>query len=227
MLRARRFAEIDPEELYVFTETRPTTLILAPGQRALEWPANEFFSWRNPSGQRDIVILQGREPNLNWREYVDIILDIVGGTYLALGISTGVWDVVYLLCVPMLLLHFAIFYSFSTLLAVCTRSTVACVFGSILFWFLCWGMNFGRHAMVAVAADAPGVSTGMHASVEVGYWVLPKPADMGIDVRLSCSAGLRRSQSTTKFRLPSVQPRAGAGPEPMRVMMRAAGLLEL
>ena len=45
--------------------------------------------------------------------------------------------------------------------------------------------------------------------------------------RLSCAAGLSRSQSTTKLRLPSVQPRAGAGPEPMRVMMRAAGLLEL
>ena len=47
------------------------------------------------------------------------------------------------------------------------------------------------------------------------------------DARLSCAAGLSRLQSTTKLRLPSVQPRAGAGPEPMRVMMRAAGLLEL
>ncbi|HZO26228.1 MAG TPA: PAC2 family protein [Chloroflexota bacterium] len=77
-LRARRFAEIDPEEFYVFTESRPNTLILAPGQRALEWPANEFFSWHNPNGERDIVILQGREPNLNWREYVDIIIDLAG-----------------------------------------------------------------------------------------------------------------------------------------------------
>jgi len=82
-LRAKRFAEIDPEEFYVFTETRPNTVILAPGQRALEWPANEFFSWHNTSGERDIVILQGREPNLNWREYVDIILDLAG----RLGVS--------------------------------------------------------------------------------------------------------------------------------------------
>lgn len=91
-LRARRFAEIDPEEFYVFTETRPTTLILAPGQRALEWPANEFFAWRNPSAPRDLVILQGREPNLNWRAYIDTVLDLaerlgvsqvlaLGGTY--------------------------------------------------------------------------------------------------------------------------------------------------
>jgi proteasome assembly chaperone (PAC2) family protein len=91
-LRARRFAEIDPEEFYVFTESRPNTLILAPGQRALEWPSNEFFAWHNSKGERDIVILQGREPNLNWREYVDIILNLsvrlgvtqmiaLGGTY--------------------------------------------------------------------------------------------------------------------------------------------------
>ena len=91
-LRARRFAEIDPEEFYVFTESRPNTLILAPGQRALEWPSNEFFAWQNPKGERDIVILQGREPNLNWREYVDIVINLstrlgvtqmiaLGGTY--------------------------------------------------------------------------------------------------------------------------------------------------
>ena len=91
-LRAQRFAEIDPEEFYVFTETRPNTIILAPGQRALEWPTNEFFSWHNPDGDHDLVILQGREPNLNWREYVQIVLDLakkldvsqviaLGGTY--------------------------------------------------------------------------------------------------------------------------------------------------
>ena len=82
-LRAQRFAEIDPEEFYVFTESRPNTLMLAPGQGALEWPSNEFFAWHNPKGERDLVILQGREPNLNWREYVDIILDLAG----RLGVS--------------------------------------------------------------------------------------------------------------------------------------------
>jgi proteasome assembly chaperone (PAC2) family protein len=91
-LRAKRFAEIDPESFYVFTETRPSTIILAPGQRALEWPSNEFFAWRDPAGVRDLVILQGREPNLNWRGFLDTVLHLaercevsqvvaVGGTY--------------------------------------------------------------------------------------------------------------------------------------------------
>ena len=51
-------------------------------------------------------------------------------TWLALGVRTKVWDLVYWWSVPLLLIQFAIFYSFSVLLAVVTRSTVACVFGS-------------------------------------------------------------------------------------------------
>src|SRR5207237_3738968 len=58
-------------------------------------------AWRNPSGERDLVILQGREPNLNWREYVDIVLGVatrlevtqvlaLGGTYDAVSHRGGV-----------------------------------------------------------------------------------------------------------------------------------------
>lgn len=98
------------------------------------------------------------------------------GTWLALGISTGEFDARYLFAIPVLLLHFAVFYSFSAMLAVWTRSTVVCVFGTLLFWVLCWGMNFGRHA--AVAYDPPGMSDGTKFVVEAGYWILPKPADL-------------------------------------------------
>ena len=102
----------------------------------------------------------------------------VVGTWLALGISTGVFDARYLFAIPVLLLHFTAFYSFSAMLAVWTRSTVVCVFGSLLFWVLCWGMNYGRHA--AVAHEPKGMSVGSRAALEVGYWVLPKPGDLNI-----------------------------------------------
>jgi ABC-type transport system involved in multi-copper enzyme maturation permease subunit len=106
----------------------------------------------------------------------------VGGTWLALGVRTGVWNASYLLSVPILLLHFAIFFSFSLLLAVCTRSTVVCVFGSVVFWFLCWGMNYGRHAVVTAAHLAPesAFSAQLAWLANVGYWVLPKPADFSL-----------------------------------------------
>lgn len=100
------------------------------------------------------------------------------GTWLALGIVTGVFDVRYLFAIPVLLLHFTAFYAFSAMLAVWTRSTVVCVFGTLLFWVLCWGMNFARHAIVA--HDPAGMSDGSRFVVESGYWVLPKPGDLNI-----------------------------------------------
>lgn len=106
----------------------------------------------------------------------------VGGTWLAIGLRSGIWDAAYLWCVPLLLVHFAVFFSFSLLLAVCTRSTVVCVFGTVVFWLLCWGMNFGRHAVLAetyqpgeTAFDGKAVTL-----VEAAYWTLPKPADVGM-----------------------------------------------
>lgn len=73
----------------------------------------------------------------------------IGGTWLALGLKTGIWDALYLLAIPVLLVHFTVFYSFSTVLAVITRSTVTCAIGAVLFWFACWGINLARCAVVA------------------------------------------------------------------------------
>lgn len=106
----------------------------------------------------------------------------VGGTYIALALRTGILDATYLWCIPLLLVHFAIFYGFSVMLAVVSRSTIVCILGSLLFWFLCWGMNFGRHT-IAVASLATPESTYSPALlwlIEVCYWILPKPADVSM-----------------------------------------------
>ncbi len=106
----------------------------------------------------------------------------VGGTWLALGLLTGIWDTNYLLYLPLLLWHFAVFFSFSAMLAVATRSTVACVFGSILFWLLCWAMNFGRHALL-LSPDRQSAAANLGHTVEFGYWLLPKPLDCHLILR--------------------------------------------
>lgn len=105
----------------------------------------------------------------------------VGGTWLALGLRTGVWDPTYLLCIPLLLLQFAVFFGFSLLLAVCSRSTVVCVTGSIAFWAVCWAINFGRHAVMA-STEVAGCGKFSALAVrlaDIGYWILPKPVDLG------------------------------------------------
>jgi hypothetical protein len=107
----------------------------------------------------------------------------VGGTWLALGLRTGCFPAGYLLCLPLLLAHFAAVYAGSVLLGVCTRSTVASVFGAVVLWLLCWGMNYGRHMAVALPVLEPGLApfpAGFLSLVEAGYWLLPKPADVGI-----------------------------------------------
>lgn len=107
----------------------------------------------------------------------------VGGTWLALGLKTGVWDTAYLWSVPLLVAHFAIFFSFSVLMAVTSRSTVVCVIGSILFWLVCWGTNFGRHALLAESYQRgapPAFAESTAALVEAAYWTLPKPGDLGM-----------------------------------------------
>jgi hypothetical protein len=116
----------------------------------------------------------------------------VGGTWAALGIATGLWIPEYLVCIPLLLLHFAVMYSASVLLAVCTRSTVACVFGSILFWFLCWGLNYGRHMLVALPSLDAGTTPfppAFQTLVDVFYWIMPKPADFGMLLQSALHAG--------------------------------------
>jgi hypothetical protein len=104
---------------------------------------------------------------------------LVGGVWLALAIKTGVWDMTCLLAIPVLLVHFAVFFSVSALLAVTTRSTVACVFGSLLFWFLCFGMNMGRHYAWTLP-EMEGMPGSFLVMVDAGYWLLPKPADLGV-----------------------------------------------
>jgi hypothetical protein len=136
-------------------------------------------------------------------------LVFVGGTWLALALRTGVWDMAYLWCVPLLLLHFAVFFSVSALLAVCTRSTVACVIGSLLFWLLCWGMNYGRH-LVAGVPDVQQVPGSLAWLVEAGYWTLPKPADFGLVLFDAMRAG---NQFTKGVALQNVQARGAFHPE--------------
>ncbi len=101
---------------------------------------------------------------------------LVGGAWLVLAARSGVWDATFLLCAPLLVLHFAVFFSFSAMLASATRNTAVCVFGTVLFWLMCWAMNFGRHAAMA-SLDPHLLSPAFGWTIDAAYWILPKPLD--------------------------------------------------
>jgi proteasome assembly chaperone (PAC2) family protein len=71
---ARKMADIDPEEFYVFTETRPQVRVPGRFQRYIQWPANEFFYHVNQQGERDFVVLVGVEPQLKWRTFTEGVI---------------------------------------------------------------------------------------------------------------------------------------------------------
>jgi proteasome assembly chaperone (PAC2) family protein len=77
-LAARRVAEIDPEPFYAFTDTRPRVSHPAPGRREPVWPRAEWYIVRMPDDvPRDLVLFTAPEPNLRWRAFTDLVLDVL------------------------------------------------------------------------------------------------------------------------------------------------------
>lgn len=76
---AEPFAGLDPEEFYVFTEaaSRPRVSIDEGGIRRIDWPANVFSAASIPGIDRDVVFLQGVEPNLRWRTFAGLVDEVV------------------------------------------------------------------------------------------------------------------------------------------------------
>ena len=77
------------------------------------------------------------------------------------------------------MLQFAVFYSFSVLLAVMTRSTAACAFGTTLLWLLSWGINHGR-VMARGLPEYRHLTPFTLAAAEAAYTIYPKPIDAGL-----------------------------------------------
>ena len=75
-LPASKFAEIDPEEFYVFSRIRPLSQPALDDTDDLQWPSNKFYSWKNKTDKQDFVFLVGSEPNLRWRTFSQAILDV-------------------------------------------------------------------------------------------------------------------------------------------------------
>jgi len=78
---AKRFAEIPIDRFHLFQA--PGQLSLRPRIRMEDgilkehrFPQNQFFYWVNPNADNDLILFLGTEPNLNWEEYAEAILDV-------------------------------------------------------------------------------------------------------------------------------------------------------
>jgi proteasome assembly chaperone (PAC2) family protein len=73
---ATRFAEIDPEGFYDFQATRPQVSLVDGITRQLDWPENAFYHAPIPGADRDAIILLGVEPNLRWKSFTNLVLEL-------------------------------------------------------------------------------------------------------------------------------------------------------
>jgi hypothetical protein len=163
----------------------------------LIWTAGFLPAFLEPQSVSVLLAKPTSRATLLMGKYLGVVLLVllnaillVGGTWLAIGVRSSVWDPAYLWAVPILTVQFAVFFGVSLLLAVCTRSPALCAFGAIAFWALTWGLNYGRHQILLAPDTLPSgaFSSTLSGAVNVGYWIFPKPADFGLWLFDSLSA---------------------------------------
>src|SRR6478752_1482955 len=86
---AESFAEIDSENFYDFQAVRPNVSLEDGLTRKIEWPTNTFLHAPVPGLERDAVILLGVEPNLRWKTYTALVLELVQELEVELVVTLG------------------------------------------------------------------------------------------------------------------------------------------
>ncbi|MGH3426433.1 MAG: PAC2 family protein [Mycobacteriales bacterium] len=73
-------AALDPDEYYDFQVNRPTLTLDGDGhQTSIEWSTTQVSYCSPPGADRDIVLIQGIEPNMRWRPFCDELLGLCNG----------------------------------------------------------------------------------------------------------------------------------------------------
>src|SRR5438552_248819 len=88
-LGAERFATIDPEEFYDFQVTRPQIRLTDGRARRIDWPAVELYEVRVPRAPRDLVLLAGTEPNMRWRTFVRVVVELAEALGVQMVVTLG------------------------------------------------------------------------------------------------------------------------------------------
>ncbi len=87
--KARRFADIDPEEFFDFQATRPHVALEEGLTRRIDWPETAFYHASIPGLERDAVLALGIEPNLRWRTFSDEVVELARDLEVDLVVTLG------------------------------------------------------------------------------------------------------------------------------------------
>ena len=95
-------AQIDPEDYFDFQATRPTITLTEGQARRIDWPENNLVAARVPAADRDLVLLDGTEPNLRWRTFSETVATAADtlGVELVITLGSLIAEVSHTLPVP-------------------------------------------------------------------------------------------------------------------------------
>ncbi len=74
---------IDPEDYYDFQVTRPVTEVAEGRTERLIWPTTRLLTAKQDATDRDLVLVQGIEPNMRWRGFCSELV----GSFTTLGVE--------------------------------------------------------------------------------------------------------------------------------------------
>jgi predicted ATP-grasp superfamily ATP-dependent carboligase len=86
---AQQFASIDPEGFYDFQATRPMVSLVDGITRRIDWPENDFYSATPDGLGRGALLLLGVEPNLRWRRFSSLIVELAREHKVELVVTLG------------------------------------------------------------------------------------------------------------------------------------------
>ncbi|HWB69598.1 MAG TPA: PAC2 family protein [Solirubrobacterales bacterium] len=88
-LEGELLAQVDPEDYFDFQATRPTISLVDGQTRRIDWPENNLIAVRVPAADRDLILLDGTEPNLRWRTFSETIATAADALGVEMVITLG------------------------------------------------------------------------------------------------------------------------------------------
>ncbi|MGW4401444.1 PAC2 family protein [Amycolatopsis nivea] len=86
---ATPLAEIEPDDYYDFQVSRPTVKMVDGITRRVEWPTTRLSVCRPEGFDRDLVLVQGPEPNMRWRKFCAEIVEHVQELDVSMVVALG------------------------------------------------------------------------------------------------------------------------------------------
>ena len=75
-MKAKHFADLDPDTFYRYDNQRPQVSIVGGSLKSFRSPGGSFYAAQTDAGQSDLVILKADEPNLRWFQLADQLFSI-------------------------------------------------------------------------------------------------------------------------------------------------------